>query len=414
MQTKKKSDEEVVFMNKNKIMDKPAYQAQFLLMEDKNYEKSLRNLFPKKPIWLQLIVVIICGFLFGWGIEKGRVFQPDVIMDQFILKRWLMVKMFFSAMATSFFWKTLLSLSPKTRGHVVLGRDYFFGEDNGLYATILGGLLLGSGMYLSGACPGTLFSQLGAGVNPWETLLGGLLASLVFGVFRHKWSKFINAKSWPKRKRSLDAILKKPFWVPSSIIIVLFIICLFLLEKFVPSKIELEAVVPEATIKSTGFLGFWQAQYWYPEIAGLFVGTVEVLYNIFLQDGMGSASSYTTVLAVPFGKIMRNTVNKLPGLKGFSGGWGAYQQVIYAVFAISFSYMSATASNTWITSTPVNSGIRFLGGFLIIMGSRLGAGCTSGNGIAAFSSLSTRAIVFVPMIFAGALPTGLLINYLIR
>ncbi|KAJ6242277.1 inner membrane protein yede [Anaeramoeba flamelloides] len=390
------------------------YQSQHLLLENKNYEKSIHKLYKKKPIWLQLVIVIFCAFLFGWGIEKGRVFQPDVIMDQFIFKRWLMMKMFLSAITTSFIFKTLLSLSPKTKSLIVLGRNYFFEEDNGLYATLLGGFLLGSGMYLCGACPGTLFTQFGAGINPWATFLGGILASLIFGLFRHKWIKFINAKSWTKKNRSLDAILKKPFWVPASAIIAILVLVIVVLEILVPSKKELEAVVPEATKNSTGFVGFWQAQYWYPELAGLFVGSVEVLYNVFLQDGMGSASSYTTILAVPIGKISKKTVEKFPGLKSLSKGWGAYQQVIYALFAVLFSFTSATASDTWITPVPVNKGIRFLGGFFIIMGSRLGAGCTSGNGIAAFSSLSIRALLFVPMIFVGAIPTGFIFNNLVR
>jgi hypothetical protein len=41
------------------------------------------------------------GMLFGTAFAKSHVFEPSVIRDQFLFKRWLMLKMFLGAMGSS-------------------------------------------------------------------------------------------------------------------------------------------------------------------------------------------------------------------------------------------------------------------------------------------------------------------------
>jgi uncharacterized protein len=49
-------------------------------------------------------------------------------------------------------------------------------------ADIVGGLILGVGISKAGACPGTVFAQLGAGYrDAWFTVAGGIVGALAFG-----------------------------------------------------------------------------------------------------------------------------------------------------------------------------------------------------------------------------------------
>jgi uncharacterized protein len=120
-----------------------------------------------------IVVGLIMGIAFGFALEKSRVFEPVALLRQFQLRNFLMVKVFFSAIATSMITITTLKhLAP----------DFAF-DLTPLYplANICGGLLLGTGVALTGACPGTVIAQVGAGYRDARfTLLGGLLGATTY------------------------------------------------------------------------------------------------------------------------------------------------------------------------------------------------------------------------------------------
>jgi uncharacterized membrane protein YedE/YeeE len=132
------------------------------------------------------------GTGFGFLLEKGRVFEPSVIVDQFDFSNITMLKMFLSAVASSmcvqgegscflnffsFFFLLffclcgtltsvfllLLLLLPGALS--VLSKDTHSKQEDArrknleprnYVATACGGALLGVGMTLCGACPGTV------------------------------------------------------------------------------------------------------------------------------------------------------------------------------------------------------------------------------------------------------------------
>ena len=112
------------------------------------------------------------GIVFGFALEKSRVFEPGIIVGQMQLRNWIMLKVFLSAVAT---------------GAVVLAVLNGFGfvklqPKAALYAAdIVGGLILGAGIALAGACPGTTLAQIGVGYrDAIFTLLGGLAGAVAF------------------------------------------------------------------------------------------------------------------------------------------------------------------------------------------------------------------------------------------
>src|SRR3546814_13955045 len=81
------------------------------------------------------------GLVFGFALEKSRVFEPGIILGQMQLRNFTMLKVFLSAVATGLVVLAALngfgvvSLSPKAT----------------LYAAdVVGGLLLGVGISLAG------------------------------------------------------------------------------------------------------------------------------------------------------------------------------------------------------------------------------------------------------------------------
>lgn len=123
-----------------------------------------------------VIVAILSGLamgvVFGFALEKSRVFEPGVIVGQMQLRNFIMLKIFLTAVATGALVLAVLNgfgfvkLQPKAA----------------LYAAdLVGGVLLGAGIALAGACPGTTLAQIGVGYrDALFTLAGGLAGAVAF------------------------------------------------------------------------------------------------------------------------------------------------------------------------------------------------------------------------------------------
>lgn len=123
-------------------------------------------------VFLAILLGLAMGAVFGVALEKSRVFEPGVIVGQMQLRNFLMLKMFLTAVATSLVAVAalhgfgLVALHPKPTMYL---------------ADVSGGGLLGVGVTLAGACPGTVAAQIGAGYrDAWFTLLGGLAGAVAF------------------------------------------------------------------------------------------------------------------------------------------------------------------------------------------------------------------------------------------
>jgi uncharacterized protein len=78
-------------------------------------------------------------------------------------------------------------------------------------ADIIGGLILGAGIALAGACPGTTLAQIGAGYrDAIFVLLGGVAGALTYGYFDARIAAFFAEKG---EKVAFDRLLGLPFWL---------------------------------------------------------------------------------------------------------------------------------------------------------------------------------------------------------
>lgn len=168
---------------------------------------------------VQLVIVgLVMGIVFGVALEKSRVFEPGVIVAQFQLRNFIMLKVFLTAVATG-----LLVLAVMTE----LGLATLSPKATVYGANIVGGLLLGAGIALSGACPGTVLAQVGAGYkDAWAVLAGGIVGAGAYGYLEPLIGPF---GSGGPGKLTLASITGVPFWVlavVSALIIVAVLVAL--------------------------------------------------------------------------------------------------------------------------------------------------------------------------------------------
>ncbi len=176
---------------------------------------------------LYIIVGLAMGIVFGIALEKGRVFEPGIIIGQFQLRSWLLIKMFMSAIATTMVVVAVLYGSGLISLHV---KPAIFP------ATILGGLLFGVGMALTGACPGTVLAQVGAGYkDAWAILTGGILGAMAYGYLEPTLAPLNSGPG----EITLADVIGVPFWLLALIMAVLIAVILFFLEKWRPWREDL-------------------------------------------------------------------------------------------------------------------------------------------------------------------------------
>lgn len=121
---------------------------------------------------LAILIGLAMGLVFGFALEKSRVFEPGVIVGQMQLRNFTMLKIFLAAVVTGLVVLAALQGFGLVR---LVPKATIYGAD------IVGGLILGAGIALAGACPGTVLAQIGAGYrDAWATVVGGLLGALVY------------------------------------------------------------------------------------------------------------------------------------------------------------------------------------------------------------------------------------------
>ena len=154
------------------------------------------------PLVTAILTGLLMGAAFGLALEKSRVFEPGMIVGQMQLRNFIMLKVFLTAVATGAVALAalngfgLVKLQPKAAVYA---------------ADIVGGLLLGAGIALAGACPGTILAQIGAGYrDAIFTLIGGLAGALAF-TYAQPWISTILPSSG--EKIIFTDLVGVPYWL---------------------------------------------------------------------------------------------------------------------------------------------------------------------------------------------------------
>jgi len=337
------------------------------------------------------------GLAFGMAMQNGLVTLPIVIREQFLFKRLIMLKMFLSASAA---------------GAVVLGvaallfpkklqdaRKAFLGCGGGktVGSMAMGAATLGCGMAIAGACPGMVIVQLGTGVpHAYTTFLGGLVGAATYAVIQPRFHPMLCGDARPASKAAgaqvaeeLSAFKGLKYWQLA-----------FGLAAFLTLPIMAAEYINPWTTELPPFAQPW-TNAWPPILSGIIIGSLQFPAVILLGDTLGSSSAYMSVLAqTPFSGAIASHLN------GYRKGTDNLWQVVYLASAFVGAYIAANRMGTYGEAAGVPHAAAFIGGFLMLFGSRTASGCTSGHGLSGMALLALGSIAAVPAMFAGGIATG--------
>jgi uncharacterized membrane protein YedE/YeeE len=357
------------------------------------------------PKWVPGLLASVCmGLVFGGVMDLGKVTLPIVIREQFIFQRFIMLKMFLGAAGGSaFFFAILSKVAPRK---FESARAHSYVQNKGLLAVTVGPMLLGVGMALAGSCPGMVLIQCGSGVPSGPiTLAGGFVAAVLFGIVQPYLVPFMGSCNMQKAKAEDIGILSKlPFWMPAM---ALCACCWGVIGIF-------EGLFPWDSAGKhwnkwlwTGeLLSFtvpWKNQF-PPELMGLIVGFLQVPCVLFLSDSLGSSSAYMTLSSQLL--LVKGVQEKLPHWNGYRLGLGNWWQATYLISAVLGAFILSYTTGTFGMAVGVHTWEALVGGFLMIFGSRIGSGCTSGHGLSGMGLLALRSIIAVPAMFFGGIFVG--------
>ncbi|CAK0811346.1 unnamed protein product [Prorocentrum cordatum] len=384
---------------------------------------------------LRLFVFIAVGIAFGFLFERSHVYEPDAIRKQFSFQRNIMLKMFVGAVggaALSFYvWeRPLLSKSSD-----IIERVRRFRSGTPLPRAALGGAILGVGMVVGGACPGMVLPQVGTGVhNAHVTLLGGFAGALVHNLWefaqgwwrRRSQSRVVAASedgsgdaaaaAEDRERRYRGDFLDLRFNLPfdKCMLGVFFACAAFCLVMELAIDFESDLV--------PGTKGAWP-----PSLAGFGIGLVNLVSLGAAGASMGSSKAYAQVMlsGVFQGALKKGVCGSGQraqsdggGAKGgasssvdwFNGALERHWQVPYLCASVLGAFLSNEMAGNASVQGVEHEAIAFIGGFLMLFGSRLGGGCTSGHGIAGMPLLFIPSVAAVSSMFGAGILTALWID----
>src|SRR5215510_4561189 len=169
------------------------------------------------------------GIVFGFALEKSRVFEPGMILGQMQLRNFIMLKVFLTAVATGAIVLAVLN----GLGYVELQPRAVAYAPNAV-----GGLLLGAAISLSGACPGTTLAQIGAGYrDAFLTLIGALFGGVSFAYAEPAINKTFLAQSGATLV--FTDLVGVPYWIGALVLAAVIVVILLWLEARLPWQNEM-------------------------------------------------------------------------------------------------------------------------------------------------------------------------------
>eukprot|EP01083_Nonionella_stella_P073980 200395_1 len=365
---------------------------------------------------LPIVTSASCGIIFGIAFNKSRIFEPFLIIDQMLFTRFVMLKLFLSAKATSCFIGVIASHFYPEQYFIARSK---FNSLNHAFPIALGSLILGAGMSISGSCQGSVLVQIGSGVpNSGFVLIGVLSGALFYGLTEPLWAWLcINSNTVFMKHIFTDDLLNKRYKIQISgkvigiVCGVIFWGTVIVFEVFWPWHSELNTPnEPNCNFLSCGS--------WPPEICGFMVGLTQLALISILGNSLGASSIYICLMA----QWLRLTKNASihDRFQQFKDELNRWWQVVFAFSVVFGSWLgvalNSNQSNLNVVTHPYD-GVKgvgriraLVGGFVLMVGSRIAKGCPSGHGLSGFMLMTIASMIAVPCIFIGAIATAFIMQ----
>lgn len=129
---------------------------------------------------LGLFLAIAFGAAFGWLLQRGQVANCNIIVRQFLLRDFTVLKIMLTAIIVGGIGVFLMKNAGLVQFHI---------KQTDLLALALGAAIFGVGMVVLGYCPGTALAAIGAGSVHALVGAGGMLAGGILYALSFDWVK---------------------------------------------------------------------------------------------------------------------------------------------------------------------------------------------------------------------------------
>lgn len=239
---------------------------------------------------------------------------------------------------------------------------------------IVGGMMVGLGMALSGACPGTVLVQLAQGI---PTARAAFIGAILGGITYARLQRYIK-RQHPELSQSCKLSITEKTSMP---------------EVALYSSLAL-MVVGAITLTPASAGGSGAVT---PLVGGLLIGAVQAASLLLLASPLGVSTVY---------EHLGQYVCLMADNENCGKPKGASKTVLTAVGIIGGSmaltrYLGlATAA---MADPTISNAQALLGGWVMVLGARLAGGCTSGHGLSGLSAMSFSSLLSVAGMFAAGI-----------
>jgi hypothetical protein len=127
------------------------------------------------PEWLDLLIALLIGTGFGFALEQAGFSSSRKLVGMFYGYDTTVLKVFFTAAIVALVGSQFLSYFGLLNLNQVFVNEFY------VYASIVGGVIMGAGFIMGGFCPGTGLSALSIGkIDALFYVLGGFGGAFLF------------------------------------------------------------------------------------------------------------------------------------------------------------------------------------------------------------------------------------------
>ena len=127
------------------------------------------------PEWLDLLIALLIGIGFGFALEQAGFSSSRKLAGMFYGYDTTVIKVFFTASIVALVGSQILSYLGLLNLNLVFVNEFY------VYASIVGGVIMGAGFIMGGFCPGTGLSALSIGkIDAMVFFAGALTGAFLF------------------------------------------------------------------------------------------------------------------------------------------------------------------------------------------------------------------------------------------
>ncbi len=251
-------------------------------------------------------------------------------------------------------------------------------------ANVIGGALIGMGMFLTGACPGTVVAQLGNGV---KSSIYVTIGAVLGGAFFAKFGKSLVATCQSPPPVASETVAAKLNISPTKVFLAFEAMCAII--------VGTATLVTPTLVTPKGLYAWLQ-----PVFGGLLIGGAQAASILLTNTPLGVSTAYEQI-----GRYICRAL----GQKDVAAPPSPPQALMFALGILGGS--AALASYIPPASVEIVQVSRLsalIGGFAMVLGARAAGGCTSGHGISGLSAFSFSSVITVAAMFSGGIGMAML------